>query len=136
MKGQSTTATSPAEYLAELAEPRRGEITRLDAIIRETVPALTPFLHAGMLAYGPIHYRYATGREGDWFLVGIANNAAAISLYACAVDARGYVAERYKNRFPKAKIGKSCVRFKRVADLDLDALRDLLSETAATGFGM
>jgi hypothetical protein len=134
MKGQSTSATTPEEYLAALAEPRRSDLVRLDALIRETVPTLAPFLCAGMLAYGPFHYRYASGREGDWFRVGVASNAQYVSLYACAGDERGYVAERYKDRLPKAKIGKSCVRFKRLADLDLDALRALLVETRDTGF--
>jgi hypothetical protein len=136
MRGQSTTAKTPEEYIAQLEEPRRGDIQKLDAFIRAAVPTLTPYLHSGMLAYGPFHYKYASGREGDWFKVGVASNAGAISLYACAADARGYVAERYKARLPKAKIGKSCVRFKRLADLDLDTLKALLEETRDTGFGM
>jgi hypothetical protein len=136
MKGQSSTAKTPAEYIAQLDEPRRSEIQKLDAFVRAAVPTLTPYLHSGMLAYGPFHYKYASGREGDWFKVGIASNASAISLYACAADANGYVAERYKSRLPKAKIGKSCVRFKRLSDLDLDALKALLEETRDTGFGM
>lgn len=136
MKGQSKTAKTPEDYIVALEEPRRSDIAALDALIREAVPTLTPFIHSGMLAYGPFHYRYASGREGDWFKVGVASNAAAISLYACAADARGYVAERYKTRLPKAKIGKSCVRFKRFADLDVAALRALLEETRDTGFGL
>ncbi len=136
MKGQSTTAKTPAEYIAQIEGPRRAEIERIDALIRETLPALEPFIHSGMLAYGPFHYRYASGREGDWFKVGVANNAAAISLYACAADERGYVAERYKDRLPKAKIGKSCVRFKKVSDLDVEVLKELLRETASAGFGL
>jgi hypothetical protein len=135
MKGQMKAAT-PEEYIAKLAEPRRTEIARLDAVIRKTVPKLAPHVCAGMLAYGPFHYKYASGREGDWFRVGVASNKQYISLYACAADERGYVAERYKKRLPKANIGKSCVRFKKVDDLDPAALRDLLKETAKTGFGM
>src|SRR5690242_11974837 len=104
MKGQSKTAKTPKEYIAELEEPRRTDIAKLDRLIRKTVPKLKPFIHAGMLAYGPFHYKYASGREGDWFKIGVASNASYISLYACGLDARGYVAERYKARLPKAKI--------------------------------
>lgn len=50
--------------------------------------------------------------------------------------ARGYVAERYRAKLPKAKIGKSCVTFKRLDDLGRDALVALLRETVRTGFGM
>jgi Domain of unknown function (DU1801) len=133
MKGQSKTATTTA-YLAELKEPRRSEVVALHKFIRKAVPGLKPFIHAGMLAYGPMRYRSASGREGDWFKVGVASNASAISLYACAADARGYVAERYKQALPKANIGKSCVRFRRFVDLDSSALAKLLKETARTGF--
>jgi hypothetical protein len=135
LKGQLDVAT-PEEYIAALAEPRRSEVAELDRIIRETVPELEPHIRSGMIGYGPFHYRYASGRDGDWFRIGLASNKSYISLYACAADNRGYVAERYKGRLPKANIGRSCVRFRRIADLDVGVLRDLLRETAAGTFGM
>lgn len=135
MKGQ-LKASTPEEYISQLAEPRRTQVAALDRLIREAVPSLAPFIHQGMLAYGPFHYRYASGREGDWYRVGVASNKQYISLYACAADQRGYVAERYKTRLPKANIGKSCVRFKRLDDLDPQALTELLRETERTGFGL
>jgi hypothetical protein len=136
MKGQSKTAATPEQYIDELEEPRRSEIAKLDALIRRTVPKLKRFVHSGMLAYGPMHYEYASGRKGDWFKIGVASNARYISLYACAADGRGYVAERYKEALPKAKIGKSCVRFNKLAELDVKALARLLKEVEKTGFGM
>ncbi len=135
MKGQ-LKASTPTEYIAQLEEPRRKDIADLHKLIRKAVPSLKPHIQAGMLAYGPFHFRYPSGREGDWFRVGVASNKAYISLYACAADDRGYVAERYKKRLPKASIGKSCVRFKRLSDLDPKVLQALLKETARTGFGM
>jgi len=46
---------------------------------------------------------------------------------ALTADGR-YLAESRADAFPKAKVGKSCIRFKRLDDLDLDALRSLLEE--------
>jgi hypothetical protein len=134
--GPGSGPASPAAYIAALPEPRRTEITRIDAFIRATVPDLAPCLTAGMLGYGPFHYRYASGREGDTAKIGLSSRAQYIALYACAADARGYVAERYAARLPAADIGKSCVRFKRLDDLDRAALRDLLLETARTEYGV
>src|SRR5688572_4647832 len=111
MKGQLAVRT-PAQYLSQLEEPRRTGVKRLDRLIRATVPDLKRCIMSGMLAYGPLHYRYASGREGDAARLGIASNARAISLYAFAADARGWVAERYRSRFPKASVGKSCIRFR------------------------
>ncbi|MFZ5469862.1 MAG: DUF1801 domain-containing protein [Myxococcota bacterium] len=135
MKGQLAVST-PKEYLAALEEPRRSEIAALDELIRKTAPQLDPHIRAGMLGYGSFHYKYASGREGDWFRLGLASNKRYISLYACAADERGYVAERYKAKLPKASIGKSCVRFKRLADVDLKVLAALIKETAKGKFGM
>lgn len=135
MKATSAPRT-PAELIAALPEPRRSEIARLDAFIRKTVPKLVPHVRSGMLGYGPFHYRYESGREGDWFKVGLASRKTGISLYLCAADEGGYVAERYKAKLPKAKIGRSCVAFKKVDDLDLTVLAEMLKVVEKTGFGM
>jgi hypothetical protein len=62
--------------------------------------------------------------------VGLASNKRYISLYVVGADDQGYVAERYKTRLPKADIGKSCVRLKRLEDVDQGALQELLREGA------
>ena len=129
MRGQLKVST-PAEYLEKLKEPRKSEVVALDALIRNSAPKLEPFIHAGMLGYGRWHYKYASGREGDSCRIGVASNASYISLYICSCDGRQYVPEKYKKAFPKAKIGKSCVRFKKLADLDRQALRRMIREGA------
>jgi hypothetical protein len=95
-------------------------------------PLLKPFIHAGMLAYGPWHYRYTSGREGDGLRIGLASNKNYISLYICATDGKCYVAEQFKKALPKANIGKSCVRFNRLSDLDESALSKLIRVGATT----
>jgi len=125
MKGQLKVAT-PEEYIAAVDDARRADIAELDRLIRKNAPKLEPFIHAGILAYGPWHYKYASGREGDWFRIGVASNASYISLYVVAGDESGYVAEQFKESLPKAKIGKSCVRFKKLSDLDQKELVRLI----------
>jgi len=127
---------SPEQWIAAVDDARRPDVQRLHDLVREVAPELEPTMEFGMLGYGPIHYRYASGREGDWVKIGIAVNAKSISLHCCAADADGYVAERYRSRLPKADIGRSCVRFRRFDDLDDEALRDLLRETVAAEWGM
>jgi hypothetical protein len=122
------TIETPADYLASLAEPRRSQITELDALIRKTVPSLHPFIYSGMLAYGPYHYVYASGREGDSAIVSLSSRAQYISLYLGVCDEHGYLAEQAKPLLPKANIGKSCIRFKRLEDIDLTVIRELLKK--------
>ena len=129
MKGQKKAAT-PAEYLAQLEEPRKTDITALDTLIRKTAPKLEPFIQMGILAYGPFRYKYPSGREGDWFRIGVASNAQYISLYVNG-DCSGSPPAKYKEALPKAKIGKGCVRFKRLSDLDQAVLKKLIRDAAA-----
>ena len=135
MKGK-TDAKTIEQYIAEVEETRRGDIQALHDMVREVAPELEPTMDFGMLGYGKVQYKYASGREGEWMKIGIANNKQYISLYSCAADENGYVAERYKERLPKANIGKSCVRFKRLSDLDEGTLRELIRETASASWGM
>jgi hypothetical protein len=132
MKGRLDVGT-PEEYIAAVDDERRADIAALDALIREHAPTLEPVIMRGLLGYGPFHYRYASGREGDACKLSIASNASYISLYCLAADANGYVAEHYVDRLPKANIGKSCVRFRKLADLDEKAVVSLIRETAASG---
>lgn len=133
---RSSKVPTPEAFIAAVDDARRDDVQRLHDLVREVAPGLEPTMDFGMLGYGPIHYRYASGREGDWVKIGIAVNAKSISLHCCAADEGGYVAERFRDRLPNADIGRSCVRFKRFDDLDEDAVRDLIRETAAAGWGM
>ncbi|MFQ5527421.1 MAG: DUF1801 domain-containing protein [Thermoanaerobaculia bacterium] len=131
MKGSSKARTHAA-YIAEIEdEGRRRDVGRLHELIVEIAPDLEPTMEFGMMGYGKYHYKYKSGREGDWMKIGIANNKSYISLYCVGIVDGAYVAEGFKKRLPKADIGKSCVRFKRLSDLDADALEDLIRATAA-----
>lgn len=124
---------TPQEYIDALEEPRRSEIRELDEMIRAAAPDREPFIQSDMLAYGPYHYKYASGREGDWFLVGLSSRKRYISLYVqCAKEGR-YLVDDYRERLPKADIGKACVRFKRLDDVDRDTLRELIAEASQLG---
>jgi hypothetical protein len=127
------SGVTPDEYLAAVDERRRPDLLALDALITATAPGLPRVLAGRMIGYGPFHYRYASGREGDATLIALAAQKRYISLYVlCSVDG-GYLAERYVDRLPKASIGKSCVRFTRLADVDEGVLRELVGEAARIG---
>jgi uncharacterized protein YdhG (YjbR/CyaY superfamily) len=127
----ATTAKTPEQYIDRLEEPRRDDVRRLHDLIRKTVPKLEPYMEYGMIGYGRFHYRYASGREGDTCTIGLASNKRYISLYVVAEDGKGgYLAESYRDRLPKADIGKSCVRFKHLEDVDEKVLREMIRAAA------
>jgi hypothetical protein len=121
---------TPEAYIAALDEPRRTEIQELDALIRANAPKLERWVVSGILGYGRYHYRGRSGREGDWFRIGLASNKASISLHVMAAEGDGYLAESYAVRLPKADIGRSCVRFKKLEDVDVRVLKELIRKGA------
>jgi hypothetical protein len=123
------------DYIAALAEPRRTDVAALDALIREHAPSLEPVVAGKMLGYGPFHYRYASGREGDTTLLGLASQKRYIALYVLGANGGRYLAESYAERLPKASVGKSCVRFARLSDVDPAVLAELVTEAARLGPG-
>jgi hypothetical protein len=123
-----TTAKTPEEYIAMIDEPRKGQIQLLHNLICKAIPEQKPYIISGMVGYGSFHYKSVSGREGDWCIVALASQKNYISVYICASDGKKYVAEKYKDSFPKASIGRSCIRFKRSEDIDLDILKKVLIE--------
>jgi hypothetical protein len=123
-----TKAQNRTDYIAAIPEPRRSEIKELDAFIRKMLPKMKPFFLVNMLAYGPFHYKSKSGREGDWAYFALASQKNYISLYVCVVDGKKYLAEKYKKDLPKTSIGRSCIRFKKLEDADLQAIGKILKE--------
>ncbi len=121
-----TPATTPEEYISLIDEPRRTQIQILHNFICKTVPKLKPRITSGMIGYGTYRYKSASGREGDWSVIDLASQKQYISVYVCAIVDGKYVAEQYKKQLPKANIGKSCIRFKKVEDIDLKVLKEIL----------
>lgn len=121
---------TPTQYLASLPEPRRADLTALHRAITRAVPKLKPVVVHGMLGYGPYHYRYESGREGDSAVVALASQKQYISLYLMAIEDGVYLAEANRARLGKVSVGKCCIRFKRLADLELPTAMRLVRRAA------
>ncbi len=128
-----TTAETPEEYINLIAEPRKTEIKKIHDLIKKAVPKLKPYIQTGMIGYGKFHYKSRSGREGDWAIIALASQKNYISVYICAVKDGQYLAEKSKSDFPKASIGKSCIRFKKAEDIDLDKLSKIIKEAEKLG---
>lgn len=122
---------TPAQYLAGLPADRRAALTALHRAIIKAAPSLKPFMLGGMLGYGPFHYKYPSGREGEWAIVALASQKNYISLYICAGDKDGYLAEANKGKLGKVSVGRACIRFKKLADLNLPVALSLVKKASA-----
>ena len=80
-----------------------------------------------IIGFGSYHYKYASGREGDWMLVGFSPRKQAISLYL----SYGYENfEDLMSKLGKYKTGKACLYVKKLEDVDQDVLRELVKRSA------
>lgn len=128
MYGKKPTGTTgPDVWLAALDDVRRPQLEELDARIRKVAPQLRRYVNRGFLSYGDYSYRSRSGQSGEWMCVAIASNKQYISLYAGPIGL-----EPFAPRLPKANLGRGCVRFKRLADVDLAVIDEVVRASAAS----
>lgn len=130
MTARAAARKTPGEYLASIPEGQRTDARRLHRLIRKTAPSLKPFVANGGIGYGPMHVRYASGREVDWMVVGLALRKNGLALHVMLPFDGSPMREIRKERFPKGDVGKSCVRFKKLDDLDERAVVALVRAAA------
>lgn len=130
---KTTDAKSAEELIDNLDEPRKSEILKLHNFIRKTVPKLSVSLYGAIIGYGNYHYKSKSGRDGDWMIIGLASQKNYISLYICAVENGEYLAEKHKADLPKTSVGKSCIRFKHLEDVDMEVLKKLILKAESLG---
>lgn len=107
------------------------EMREMDKFIRQSAPHLTPVVFGGMsgtwLGYGMHPYQTKSMKEpGEWPVVALAAQKNHIGLYIMSTEDDQYIAEKYADSFGKVSVGKSCVRFKKVDDLELSNVAKVL----------
>ncbi len=121
-----TKASTVEQYLAEATPERREILEKLVHVISGAVPEINKHFYYNMISWGLYKYKYASGREGEWPLIMLANQKNYISVYVCAAEkGKGYLAENNKERLGKVSVGKSCIRFQKLNDINLDVLAEL-----------
>lgn len=122
-----TTATeaSVKDFLASVEpERKRQDAEVLDALFRRVTGYQPRMWGPTIVGYGQYHYRYATGREGDFLATGFSPRKANLSIYIMPgyADFGDLLA-----RLGKHKTGKSCLYVNKLADIDLSVLEELIA---------
>ena len=119
------TAKSVPEFLEQLEDPgRKADCKTIAALMERISGSKTKMWGEAIVGFGDYRYKYAIGREGDWFLAGFSPRKQNISVYIM-----GYL-EYYPDhlvRLGKFKNGKGCLYIKKLEDIDMDVLEDLIS---------
>ncbi len=116
-------------YLESVQNKRRREDSLVVLKLMEEVTGEPAEMWGtSIVGFGSYHYKYESGREGDFMLSGFAPRKQALTLYIMG----GH--ERYEKLFAKLgkhRTGSSCLYINKLADVDLDILREIVSESVA-----
>jgi hypothetical protein len=121
------TAQSVTSFLDDIAdETRRAECYALLGMMKRVTRNDPKIWGTGLVGFGNYHYKYASGHEGDCFIAGFAPRKTALTLYITAG------VERFPKllaKLGKHKPGKGCLYFKKLDDVNLSVLEDLLTKS-------
>jgi hypothetical protein len=129
----ATQKTKPsgdvAAFIASIADPaRRADAEALARMMREATGAEPALWGGRMVGFGSYHFRYASGREGDWFKVGFALGSNKLTLYLMS-GLEGY--GDLLARLGPHSGGRSCVYVKRLSDVDPAVLEAVVRRSVA-----
>ena len=128
LKTQKTRA-SVKKFLDGVGdEQRRKDCRALARLFEEVMKEKPAMWGPGIVGFGTYHYRYASGREGDWFQAGFAPRKDSITIYAMP-GFDGY--EELMAKLGRYKTGKACIFVKKLEDIHLPTLKKLIRKSAA-----
>jgi hypothetical protein len=125
-KTQPTRASVTAFMAAIGDRQMRADAKKVAAMMRRATGKRARMWGPSIVGYGSYHYRYASGREGDYMITGFSPRKQALSIYIMP----GF--DRFQglmSKLGKYTTGKSCLYIKRLADVDEAVLERLIDES-------
>lgn len=118
------TGASVDDFIASIEHPtRRQDALALVDLFSKTTEFCPKMWGDSIVGFGQYHYRYASGREGDFLATGFSPRKSNLSIYI--MPGYGDFSE-ILNDLGKHKLGKSCLYVNKLADIDLDVLQKLI----------
>lgn len=129
MAGNKTkpTKASVSSFLDSIDDPqKKADARKVAAIMRRVTGKRARMWGSSIVGYGEYHYRYASGREGDWALTGFSPRKQNLAIYIMP----GFDEfPELMGRLGKYKTGKSCLYLNKLDDVDQDVLEKLIGES-------
>ncbi|TAG79470.1 MAG: DUF1801 domain-containing protein [Burkholderiales bacterium] len=125
-KTKATAADVSAHIAALENEQQRADCTELVALFRKVTKHAPTMWGTSIIGFGSCHYKYESGREGDMCATGFAARKNELVVYLVASSANQ---DELLGRLGKHKRGKSCLYFKKLADIDINVLEALIRES-------
>ncbi|MEO8002832.1 MAG: DUF1801 domain-containing protein [Arenimonas sp.] len=123
------TDASVEEYLSAITDDaRRKDCETISTLMSKITKAPPRMWGTSIVGFGSYHYIYASGREGDACLTGFSSRKGDISVYLAA---GGVNQEQLLAKLGRHKMGKCCLYIRKLTDVDLKVLKQLIIESVA-----
>ncbi|GIK58152.1 MAG: DUF1801 domain-containing protein [Chloroflexi bacterium] len=114
-------------FLNGVADERKRQDSLAILALMQQVTQMEPKMWGdSIVGFGQYHYKYESGREGDWFLTGFSPRKQNLTLYIMA-GFDGY--DELMAKLGKHKTGKSCLYINKLADVDTAVLLELVAQS-------
>ena len=121
------TNKSVKDFIDGIADDtKRRDCRTIMKIMKKVTKARPKMWGTSIVGYGSYHYKYASGRQGDWFTAGFSPRAQSLTLYIMS-GFRGH--DTLMKKLGKHTTGKSCLYIKRLDEIDLDVLEELIERS-------
>lgn len=119
------TKESAAAFINAIADPqRRKDCKTIAALMKSVTKSPATMWGTSIVGFGTYHYKYASGQEGDWPLVGFSPRKQNLTIYIMS----GFDTPLLK-KLGKCKTSKSCLYINRLSDIDLEVLRQMIKDS-------
>jgi hypothetical protein len=134
----TSNAATPQEYLNELEGDRKEALTQLFEVITKNLPeGFEPAMGYGMMGFVVPHSIYPSGYhcnpKDPLPFMGMASQKNHISVYHMGMYTQPELLDWFTSEFKSLKgkkpdMGKSCIRFKKTADIPMELIGELASK--------
>lgn len=121
------TNVNVAAFLQNIDENRRNEAHTLISLMQEISGKPAVMWGPSIIGFGAVHYKYASGHEGDMPLLAFSPRKAKLTIYFEGFDRYGKELEK----LGKHTISKACLYINKLSDVDLGVLREMLQQSFA-----
>ena len=134
----TTQVESVDAYLGSHPEPKRTDLYSLHERFTRLFPGSPVSYFDGLddtgkvvanptLGYGTQTVEYASGSSKEVFKLGLSANKTGISIYVMGIKDKALLKSLFQDRLGKAKVTGYCIRFGKLADIDVDTLMNVIA---------
>jgi hypothetical protein len=127
LKTQKTDDSVEAFLNSVEHDKRRADAFKVVELMKEVTGEEPKMWGSSIVGFGDHHYKYESGRQGDWFVTGFSPRKQNLTLYIMA----GFDEyDELLGKLGKYKTGKACLYINKLEDVDLSTLRQLVKKSA------